>query len=99
MQYEIAKELTNKGIVQEIEKKQIALKGTWTQISLVNEPLDRAYFPTLSELIEACGERFGALTQIRIGEWTIDDNNASNNLKGSTPEEVVALLWLSLNKK
>lgn len=52
--------------------------------------------PTLSELIEACGT-----CQL---SWYADAKYAqalSNNLlgEGTTPEEAVARLWLTLNKK
>lgn len=58
--------------------------------------------PTLSELIEACGEGFNTLTRYgksvtsgyRAWGWNGDDD-----CDGSTPEEAVARLWLELNKK
>lgn len=59
-------------------------------------------FPTLSELIEACGNSFGQLE--RINNWNTIEWYATNNIKDieteicSTPEEAVARLWLALNK-
>ena len=59
-------------------------------------------FPTLSELIEACGEGFYGL------EKTTDGTNMweAQTIKitplvylGKTPEEAVAKLWLELNKE
>ena len=61
-----------------------------------------ARMPTLSTLIEACGEGFGALGRgpncwvaceyvSERGEW-------SNAHEGKTPEDAVARLWLSLNQ-
>lgn len=60
------------------------------------------YVPTLSELIEACGDGFDwlvryparpdrALYYLAVGGKTCNE--------GSTPEEAVASLWLALNKK
>lgn len=58
--------------------------------------------PTLSKLIEACGEEFYYLTKYIIGSGTYwrafsMDGNGTN--KADTPEEAVAKLWLELNKK
>jgi len=60
---------------------------------------DYVSLPTLSTLIEACGENFGALGGApdcwvaceyisERGEWT-------NAHEGETPEDAVARLWLS----
>lgn len=62
--------------------------------------------PTLSELIEACGDD----TEIHInglnGKWRAEKAGHSNfgpegfiPNDGPTPEEAVAKLWLALNKK
>ena len=65
--------------------------------------------PTLSELIEACGDGFECIertsypkTSWRCGSYegcydgTVDFNVKS---EGSTPKEAVVNLWLELNKK
>jgi hypothetical protein len=62
------------------------------------------YVPTLSELIEACGEMFGSLvksTHFGATMWLAHSRNArpAKTEGGSTPEEAVARLWLALNKK
>lgn len=68
-------------------------------------------YPTLSELIEACGEQFDALL-LQKGEdkkhvhdgrpWVAMQDRFDGSLDdlacGSTPEEAVARLWISLNK-
>ena len=51
--------------------------------------------PTLSELIEACGERFDALQSLG-GRWGARASILS--AEGSTPEEAVANLWLALQE-
>jgi hypothetical protein len=59
--------------------------------------------PTLSELIEACGDNFDGLI---INRGPLSDSRtkwscAGNRLVGlgETPEEAVANLWLKLNEK
>jgi hypothetical protein len=63
--------------------------------------------PTLSELIEACGNDFMLTNE--TGKWEafsqsenpilrIGEAGAKFESEGSTPEEAVALLWLSINK-
>ena len=50
--------------------------------------------PTLSQLIAACGESFAHLATHKKGEWDCNWGAAI----GSSPEEAVARLWLTLNK-
>lgn len=62
------------------------------------------YVPTISELIEACGDRFNNLYLMNVGthgedKWYCCDRKLSNHCFGKTPEEAVANLWLALNKK
>ncbi len=67
------------------------------------------YIPTLSELIEACGDEFGSLNFLNFDRWMAFGKSnflASKDLKenpvgypGDTPEEAVALLWLALQEK
>lgn len=65
-------------------------------------------YPTLSELIEACGEKFQNLWKVanekKYISISLDIKNglivpAKYKGEGSTPEEAVARLWLALNKK
>lgn len=66
---------------------------------------ERRYIPTLSELIEACGE-FNEL--VNLGDKWIAYGGGKDTVRnveqwhafgeGSTPEEAVANLWLALNK-
>ncbi len=62
--------------------------------------------PTLSELIEACGDRFHSLLRYvpQVDEidliwraYGYDDDQIT--ARGKIPEEAVANLWLELNKK
>lgn len=58
--------------------------------------------PTLSELIEACGEDFVSLERFNGGGFVAngcrDYDDDYTKKKGKTPEEAVARLWLALNK-
>lgn len=54
------------------------------------------YPPTLSELIEACGEKFVALTLYKAGEWIAQGENIDGQ-EGTIPEEAVARLYLALH--
>ena len=70
---------------------------------------DCADVPTLSELIEACGEEFRDLLKMRSKdyEWEAegyyfccDEHGEGRRFgQGKTPEEAVSRLWLALNKK
>lgn len=93
--YELCKELKEAGFPQPIP----AVKGAYQVLS--EDRRDTAvYEPTLSELIEACGEGLGDLTRSHSG-WATNVENVLRNpqTEGSTPEEAVARLWLALNKK
>jgi hypothetical protein len=97
MTYELAKKLKDAGFYQSEYRigNRIYKKG--------NEGLAEygAYIPTLSELIEACGEEFISLNK----EWKYKWQAFGKSDKwggfefGSIPEEAVALLWIALNKK
>lgn len=59
-------------------------------------------YPTLSELIEACGDDFRALIYGESADfpgkkWCAQATNAQ--MCFDTPETAVANLWLALNKK
>ena len=58
--------------------------------------------PTLSALIEACGEGFGALGREPdrwvACEYVSERGEWSNAHEGETPEDAAARLWLSLHQ-
>lgn len=69
-----------------------------------------ACFPTLEELIEACGKRFSILHMRHRGASAAWGNHKwhaaaeptsedSNHVFADSPTEAVALLWLALNEK
>lgn len=104
MTYELAKQLKDAGFPQKITA------GAGDGHLFQDEVYGIAYAPTLSELIEACGQDLWILKRgSYMGEfgWIVgqdrkeEDNPAYWFLFrfGKTPEEAVAKLWLALNKK
>lgn len=59
----------------------------------------KVYLPTLSELIEACGEDFECLDRLDDERWKWAANSNSMRFVDKTPEEAVARLWLALNPR
>ena len=63
---------------------------------------DYVSMPTLSTLIEACEEGFGALGREAdcwvACEYVSENGTWENAHEGVTPEDAVARLWLSLNE-
>jgi hypothetical protein len=97
MTYELAKQLKAAGFPQLVDKS-----------SGVDKMLGGVpYVPTLSELIEACGEKFGSLESgdgPSESPWTAQGRpNFAGEFPlifhSSTPEEAVARLWLALAQK
>jgi len=101
--YELAKELKEAGfpIVRDSHDYMINTVGG-TECTRCGERLTKPetspfcdLTPTLSELIEACGDKFFELSKLSDG-WVSSDHYL--NGEGKTPEEAVAKLWLALNK-
>lgn len=69
-----------------------------------NYSLDRndfVYRPTLSELIEACGDRFKCVGREAVNPlswYAVQFRNGRPSFTGSSPEEAVTNLWLELQK-
>lgn len=101
MTYELAKKLKNAGFSQEGK----GWKGRLPSFNPISLFVTTVYFPTLSELIEACGDGFFSLKLVpnsREGlNWRTrsTEYKQSHEFAGQTPEEAVANLWLELNKK
>lgn len=58
--------------------------------------------PTLSELIDACGDIFCGVHKLATGGWIafiMEDSTRQVDGEGSTPEEAVANLFLELHKQ
>lgn len=107
MKYELAKQLKDAGFPMEEAQGLFMVKEPqddseeWFELGL-----GEVYWkPTLSELIEACGDLFQVLWKRSDGWitkcWSGGDDKMFNfhEALGSTPEEAVAKLWLAINKK
>lgn len=104
MTYELAKQLKDAGFPQGNDT-YIDVDGIQWLFTTVLTTIDKAYAPTLSELIEACGDDFESIERdYHDKTWTAKsykflgfDTFYSGGEK--TPEEAVAKLWLALNEK
>jgi len=114
MNYELAKELKDVGFPQDSYRRN---GEPSTRLGQLNGNQDEVKFseqciaPTLSELIDECGDSFQLLRKSTrlvdidcIGDcWRAEGLWAEPNdilsVEGSNPEEAVARLWLALNKK
>jgi hypothetical protein len=86
MNYELAKALKDAGFPQNTKYGAMAM-----------EDGGRLGFPTLEELIEACGDRFGSLEKTSIGIFSAyKKNDMMVNGIGATPTDAVAKLFLAL---
>lgn len=101
MNYELAKKLKEAGFPQ----KGIYEGTTYnlSDIKKVGVNIGDVYIPTLSELIEACGDDFeviwkgwGSTKWLAAPRTSYGD--PEDYSEGCTPEEAVANLWLELNK-
>ncbi len=107
MNYKLAKELRDKGFPQNhiwIDGKHTVHCAKCASDKTLNEPYE-ACRPTLSELIEACGERFGILQRTEDGQYLAWAGPELKNkgggqiiLNASTPQEAVASLYLALHQ-
>ncbi len=86
MNYELAKQLKDAGFPQTGDN----------QNGYAN---DGGYEPLLSELIEACGDKFMDLHYFSDTKTWLAVSDENTTARSSTPEEAVANLWLALNKK
>lgn len=116
MNYELAEELKDAGFPFLKLYGEIGLEITMPSLGPIATAMGHDFvrfgeewflIPTLSELIEACGEPkrspFLQLRKARAG-WCAalhgdDDVIIEMVLNVDTPEEAVARLWLALNKK
>jgi len=101
MNYELAKQLKEAGFPQIYGNFQTKDGCVYERASK-----NRAHVPTLSELIDACGEDLDSLNRHNGDcECEEDDceyqwdalNRTLEYAPGKTPEEAVAKLWLKLN--
>ena len=103
MTYELAKKLRNAGFKQ---KGLGFLMNGNVYAPGFSELTSDLYVPTLSELIEACGDEFDSLEKRGGVYFAFGSSKDSAMMKmdpyrgsGATPEEAVGVLWLVLNEK
>lgn len=110
MDYSLARSLKDAGFPQEPDGL-----GRWidkfdqTYSGFAPAEPEDAIIPTLSQLIEACGEKFLGLAKWdldsgpeKVARWyasTRVKKNTSDLCWGDAPEEAVGNLWLALNEK
>lgn len=109
MNYELAKELKEAGFPQKTGMYARAEKCDCKVFGL-DALCHMAYIPTLSELIEACGEGFASLHKTNkqtdhneLSDWWVAKGLLAEpatygDREGATPQEAVARLWLALNR-
>ena len=104
MNYELAKELKEAGfpftkVPYEVVYKIID-ENAYQKLRFRNDGDHFGTYiePNLSELIEACGDEFWALTQQGTNQWECNDAQGKILVKDKKPEEAVARLWLNLNE-
>jgi len=85
MNYELAKQLKDAGFPQ---SKYCDHCGT---------DFGDKYEPTLSELIEECGDDISYLEK-KVNGWMVSNSMGLVEVVAPTPEEAVAKLWLKLGK-
>lgn len=96
MNYELAKQLKDVGFPQCEEESEASCHahGCWRAGSTYG--YDNCHNPTLSELIDACGEVFYGLTALHDqNKWTA--HGFQKELDATTPTEAVARLYIALH--
>jgi hypothetical protein len=95
-EYEIYKKLYDNGFPQK-NRTELEIDGN-RNVWFISDGGKEYFVPLLSELIDACNGKFGALLAGPvIGVWTARGNGVE--VHSSSREEAVARLWLELNKK
>jgi len=90
MDYKLAKELKDAGFPQTSGDLLTHVNDE----GVIDEVCMR---PTLSELIEACGDKISLFGD--KGSWSATGNNPQRGYGGGqSPDEAVARLWLALQK-
>jgi len=109
MTYKLAKQLKDAGFPQDKDKE-----GNWyckgdddkQRLEIMhyqNSDGSHVYVPTLSELIESCGDNFSSIEKKKykagwIAEAVPEEGGDWSYAEAKIPEEAIAKLWLALNK-
>jgi hypothetical protein len=113
----LAKDLKNAGFpvmrrrsehkIYELPGGEVGSINRWSNYEHENHVHNEIFEPTLSELIEACGQRFGSLTRSPHHTWYTTEVRGKDELEYElvlageypAPEEAVAHLWLTLHSQ
>lgn len=90
MNYELALELKNAGFPQ---------NGTNYTPDHGGSEDTAAYYPSLEELIKACGDQFYSVVFATDRDWRAFGEASRMHADGATPIEAVAHLYIAINKK
>lgn len=104
MDYELAKQLKDAGFPQS-DKEDALYCSPEGLDSFEDIDKQKAYIPSLEELIEACGDDFEGLFRDRTmktedgSQWFADrkENGRYETYTGKTPIKAVAHLYIALN--
>lgn len=101
--------LGNPELVEDPEDQTMSRieRSKYVMLGKYNRYGEDVYEPTISELIEACGDKFHTLGRSPDRLWwaaefkdsAIFEDTYPLRVGGNSPEEAVARLWLALNKK
>ena len=104
MNYELAKQLKDAGFPQDFVECDYCRAKPGSPVLCAGCLYRRAAepkIPTLSELIEACGDKLQVLWKRDDGwlakSWVGHQHTDYHESLGKTPDEAVARLWLALN--
>jgi hypothetical protein len=103
MNYKLAKKLKDAGFPQTFSYRPRMCDEVYFDggvVKLRQEGKEYIYIPTLSELIEVCGDYISTIYHPNPAyiQW-VAESWREHKGEGNTPEEAVANLWLELNKK
>lgn len=99
MNYELCKQLKDAGFPLSMKGYDDYCRQVYMDESNYEEEEERyAHKPTLSELIEACGDEFWLLKRMNPTYWLAEAKSIHVPVDGKTPEEAVARLWLALQE-
>ena len=91
MNYKLAKQLKDAGFPKKVQEYTVC-----KECSRPVPPISNGGYPSLEELIEACGE----FMFLRVwGDGSAIAESVKEKAEGKTPLIAVARLWIELNKK
>lgn len=101
MNYKLSKQLKDAGFPQDGDGKPYSIVAELRGEDICSDGKENVYYPTLSELIEACGDGYFSLESYQAKDgttrWLAIKGINFELTTGKTPEEAVAKLWLELN--